>query len=154
MTTTGHPHPERIVVGIDGSLASRAAVRWAVDHARPGDKVILVHAWEASPSMDDAELVEADDDSAVRSFAHHELARAQALPHDEAITLSCEAVHGDARECLRRHHGDLLVVGARGHSGLTGMLLGSVSAHLSHHCPVPLVIVHYPGYPADPQAPR
>ena len=144
MMSTGHHHSERIVVGVDGSLASRAAVRWAVDHARPGDKVILVHVWEASPSMVDAGLVDSDDDTA-RSFVHHELARAQALPHDEAITIACEAVHGDARECLRHHHGDLLVVGARGHGGLTGLLLGSVSAHLAHHCPVPLVIVPSPG---------
>ena len=143
--STGLHHAEQIVVGVDGSLASRAAVRWAVDHARPGDKVILVHAWEASPSMVDAGLGPDDDADAARRFAHHELARAQALPHDETITISCEAVHGDARECLHRHCGDLLVVGARGHSRFTGMLLGSVSAQLVHHCPVPLVIIPSPG---------
>ena len=146
MMFTGHHQSEQIVVGVDGSLASRAAVRWAVDHARPGDTVILVHAWETSPSMVDAGPVGPDADAdAARSCAHHELARAQALPHDEAITISCEAVHGDARHCLRSHSCDLLVVGARGHGGLTGMLLGSVSAHLAHHCPVPLVIVPSPG---------
>ena len=146
MMSTGHHQSEQIVVGVDGSLASRAAVRWAVDHARPGDTVILVHAWEASPSTVDAGLAGPDDDAdAARRCAHHELARAQALAHDEAITISCEAVHGDARECLHRHCGDLLVVGARGHSRFTGMLLGSVSAHLAHHCPVPLVIIPSPG---------
>ena len=44
--------PETIAVGIDGSLASRAAVRWAIDHARPGDTVNLVHAWKPSPTLE------------------------------------------------------------------------------------------------------
>lgn len=154
MTSTGHPHPERIVVGIDGSLASHAAVRWAVDHARPGDKVILVHAWQVSPSIVDVGAEDPRDDAAARSFAHHELARARALPRDDDVTLSCEVVHGDAQDCLSRQPADVLVVGTRGHGRLTGMLLGSVSAHLAHHCPIPLVIVPCPGYPAVTQAAR
>jgi nucleotide-binding universal stress UspA family protein len=36
---------------------------------------------------------------------------------------------------------ELVVVGSRGHGGVTGLLLGSVSQALSHKCPKPLVIV-------------
>lgn len=150
MTSTGVRHPERIVVGIDGSLCSHAAVRWAFDHAQQGDTITLVHAWQASPSMVDVGLVDPTDDDAARTFAHRELARARALPHDDAVELICEAVQGDARDCLPGQPADLLVVGARGHSRLTSMLLGSVSTHLAHHCPVPLVIVPCPGDPAHP----
>lgn len=110
MTSTGFHDAERIVVGIDGSLASHAAVRWAIKHARPGDTVTLVHAWEASASMVDVALVDADDDSPSRS--------------------------------------------AGGHSRLTGMVLGSVSAHLSRHCPVPLVIVPGHAEAAHPEEPH
>ena len=39
MTTTILHRPERIVVGIDGSVASHAAVRWAITHGRSGDSV-------------------------------------------------------------------------------------------------------------------
>jgi nucleotide-binding universal stress UspA family protein len=36
---------------------------------------------------------------------------------------------------------DLLIVGPRGHSGLSAAILGSVSTHVLHHSPVPVVIV-------------
>ena len=150
MTSTAARPPERIAVGIDGSLCSHAAVRWAIDHARPGDTITLVHAWRASPSVVSTGLVDPADDTAARGFARHELARAQALPRDHTITLCYEVIHDDAPECLARHPTDLLVIGARGHSGLTGMLLGSTSAHLARHCPVPLVIVPCPAHAIDP----
>ena len=151
MTSTTLRNPEHIVVGIDGSFCSHAAVRWAIDHARPGDTITLVHAWSASPSMVDAGLADPTDATAARSFADHELARARAFPHDETITLRCEVIHGDAQHCLLRQPADVLVVGARGHSRLADMVLGSVSAHLAHHCQIPLVVVRCPSHPTDPQ---
>ena len=37
---------------------------------------------------------------------------------------------------------ELLVVGSRGHGGVAGALLGSVSQHCASHSPCPIVIVH------------
>ena len=50
MTTTILRRPERVVFGIDGSVASHAAVRWAITHARSGDTVTLAPAWSSSRS--------------------------------------------------------------------------------------------------------
>ena len=148
MTPDAIREPERLVVGIDGSLCSHTAVRWALEHARPGDTVTLVHAWFASPSLVNAGLVDPTDDRAARGFAEHEFARARSTTHGADIRVLSEVVHGDAGRCLASHPADLLVVGACGHGGLTRILLGSVSAYLAGHCPIPLVIVPHPGKPS------
>lgn len=44
----------------------------------------------------------------------------------------------------------MLVVGSRGHGGLAGLLLGSVSASVAEHCSRPVFIVH--GAQAPPPA--
>lgn len=149
--TSSVREPERIVVGIDGSTPSRAAVRWAIGHARQGDTITLVHAWQASPAMVNAGLVDSGDDSAARALAQYELTRAAALPREQGVTLACDVHHGDARQCLTNCSADLLVVGARGHNtSLLNMLLGSVSGHLAGHCPTPLVIVPDQRRPGGP----
>jgi nucleotide-binding universal stress UspA family protein len=40
--------------------------------------------------------------------------------------------------------GDLLVAGSRGHGGLRGLVLGSVSQQVANHAPCPVVIVPTP----------
>lgn len=151
MTSTQYHSPERICVGIDGSIASHAAVRWAIDHARSGDTVTLVHAWQPSPARSGTAMVDPDDDSGARAFLRHELARMAALPRDPGVELVGEVAHGDPSDCLCAAAADLLVVGAGGHGRMVGALLGSVSASLAHHAHVPLVIVPTP-QPATPSA--
>ena len=143
-TATPHRHPERIAVGIDGSIASHAAARWAIEHARPGDTVIFVHAWHPSPVSFETGLIDPHDDCGARNFVRHELARFEALPRDPAVSLASDMLYGDPRNCLVDANVDLLVVGAGGHGAVIGALLGSVSAHLAHHTRVPLVIVPTP----------
>ena len=143
MTTTRRDAPRRLAVGIDGSPTSRAAVRWAIDYAREGDTVTLVHAWQASPAHTELGFARDDDAIVAQRFAAHELAHAKALAHDAGVTLECEALQGDPKDCLRHVEADLLVVGARGHCEIAGLLLGSVSTHLSHHAHKPLVIVPF-----------
>lgn len=130
--------PEHVTVGVDGSIESHGALLWAVDHARPGDTVHLVHAWQPSYV---AGLEGGDDDTAALRMVGREVARARCLVGDQPIAVSGEVVHGAPGACLAEIATDLVVVGTRHHRVLVDALPGSVCRHLLRHSTVPVVVV-------------
>jgi nucleotide-binding universal stress UspA family protein len=134
--------PFTVVVGVDGSDDSLAALEWGLAEARlHGGEILAVTAWEY-PAMVAGGMGPADpgtyEDSA-RSAQDMVLARA-----DTAGTpVRREIVRGNpAKALLEASEGaDLLVVGSRGHGGFAGLLLGSVSAQVVHHSPCTTVVV-------------
>jgi nucleotide-binding universal stress UspA family protein len=138
---------ERIVVGVDGSANGRAALRWTISHARAGDTVCLVHAWCASPAVVEAGLARPDDDTAAKACLRHEASRARDLGPRPGVEITTSAVHGDPRPALLEaaRAADLLVIGARGHSGVAGLLMGSACSYLTRHAQCPTVVVPCPG---------
>jgi nucleotide-binding universal stress UspA family protein len=52
-----------------------------------------------------------------------------------------DLIEGDARDTLNIPNIDLLVIGARGHSGIAGILLGSVADFVTRHATVPVVVI-------------
>lgn len=136
----------RIVVGVDGSGPSLAALRWAVDEGRRrGAAVEAVHAWSYPAVTSVAGLVPRP------AAAHDDLAaEAQAVLDDPCDALGPEGAgvarvlqEGPVARCLLEaaEGADLLVVGSRGRGGFAGLLLGSVSQQVAHHAPCPVVIV-------------
>jgi nucleotide-binding universal stress UspA family protein len=137
---------ERIVVGVDGSDGSRAALRWAADEAdwrnarldvvlafrRPIDEFPPLYTnpserdlyEEARRRLDDLIVAELTDAGPGRSLCR------LVFPGPAASTL-LEAAK-DA---------DLLVVGARGLGAFTGMVIGSVSQRCAASAPCPVVVV-------------
>lgn len=140
---------KKIVVGVDGSDESDAALRWALEEARlRGAIVEAVHAWGYPPTavgpgfvaMIDAELIEtlhqaAEEviDRALTEAAGEagDVKVVRATPEGPAAPALLEAAEG----------AELLVVGSRGHGGFAGLLLGSVSQQCAHHAPCPVVII-------------
>jgi nucleotide-binding universal stress UspA family protein len=142
--TTDQRAPERIMVGIDGSLASRVAVRWALEHAQPGDTVHLVNATQSSPSAVRAGLADDDDEVSAEALLHRELARTELLPHRHDINITGEVLRGDPKRCLMDIAADAIVVGSAGHGVVSRTVLGSVCAHLARHADVPVIVIPDP----------
>ena len=135
--------PARIVVGVDGSPSSRAALSWALRQARliggVLDAVITwdypaLYGWEAP--MQDAGFSE---------YAGKVLASAvhEAVGDDAPVNVRETVALGNAAQVLldTSRTAELLVLGSRGLGGFAGATLGSVSQHCAQHATCPVVIV-------------
>ncbi len=140
----------RIVVGVDGSDGSRAALEFAMEEAaRRGSGVRVVWAipetgyWAAAYGMTPALIGELGKDleKAGRTMADAVVAdRGDALA---GVPVEVLAVPGPAASVLvgQAAEADLLVVGHRGRGELRSMLLGSVGLQCVLHAPGPVTVV-------------
>jgi nucleotide-binding universal stress UspA family protein len=138
----------RIVVGVDGSASSRAALRWAVGQARlTGGTVDAVIAWQL-PMMPQHYswapiYVEEAGDFAEDARKKIDAAiSAEVKPTDSSLVRT-HVMHGHPAQVLLdvADGADLLVVGSRGHGSFASALLGSVSQHCVHHARGPVLVV-------------
>ena len=145
------PVGPRIVVGVDCSAGSRAALLFALaDAARRGVRVEAVSAYRPPDYWLDfyavgtgtADTVRESALERVRTFVGEVLSTAPAPAPDVRV----HAGMGTPADVLmRRAHGaDLLVVGSRGHGGFGAMLLGSTSMQCALHATCPVTVVHSP----------
>ena len=139
----------RIVVGVEGSDGSRAALRWAIDEARVrSSTVVVVTAYlptyvPAAPDYGYVPLDAPDLVDEVRKMQDELVAEALLLDGGPPVPFEQHLLEGRAAETLITASQDasLLVVGNRGRGGFRGLLLGSVSQHTAHHASCPVVIV-------------
>jgi nucleotide-binding universal stress UspA family protein len=156
----------RVVVGVDGSPNSIAALRFAVGLAgRDGgvvDAICAFHPYVQAqypfalavppygPSGEGAHdgntLVSAVMDAEVD--ARHNLERAMnaAFGCSQLDGVQLIALEGSAHEVLSRsaQNADVLVVGARGHSGPIALMLGSTAQACTRHAHCPVLVVPSP----------
>ena len=136
-----------VVVGVDGSEGSLAALRWARCEAfARGSGLDVIHAWDAGFSTELAAIAvgvteEIERDARATLHSAVELtagvgteAPTEVLVHDFPERALLEAAN-DAT---------LLVVGSRGRGGFTSLLLGSVSRSCVHRAGCPVVVVREP----------
>jgi nucleotide-binding universal stress UspA family protein len=146
-----------IVVGVDGSEGSVAALRFALDQsALTGANLLAITAWqypmytgavgypiEFDPSVDARSDLVKEVDAELEARR----SRSETVP-----PVAIRVVEGAAAEVLidTARKAVMLVVGARGHGPLVESLTGSVSRACATHPPCPVVVVPIPR--SDPKA--
>lgn len=141
----------RIVVGVDGSPGSRAALDHALRDAARRDALVEVVSAITPPeiwmplagppaiSLDDIwEGIRQRADETVREVTGQ---LGEIFPQLPSVTIT--ATTGSAAEALLHaaRGAELLVVGSRGHGGFSSMLLSSVSLQCALHAPCPVTVV-------------
>jgi len=136
---------KRIVFATDGSEHARKAQKYARDMAKlHGAKLFLVHAY---PSMSD--LLGFKEYS---SIATHRITNGQKVLDEvlrelegAGIEIETELLEGPTSEAILHvaeiRKADLIILGARGLSPITGLLLGSVSQKILQHATCPVLVV-------------
>jgi nucleotide-binding universal stress UspA family protein len=138
------PQLEPVVVGVDGSPTSEAAVAFAFEEASLRHvPLVAVHVWRdllVDPTMApllDWDAIEADE----REVLAERLAGwSQKYPD---VSVRRLVVRDRPAGALVEESGraQLVVVGSRGRGGFQGLLLGSVSQALLHHAHCPVAVV-------------
>ena len=153
MTTIASPRLEpiapAIVVGVDGSPASDAALSWAASEALLRQAPLTVVCCWTVPGVYLSEAYIAPEPAAMersaRAMLDDTIGRV-AEAQNVALAIERLVLEGSpSRVLLEASEGAaLLVVGARGRGGFLGLLLGSVATQVVNHGTCPVVVVPTP----------
>ncbi|MGW4409507.1 universal stress protein [Nonomuraea sp. NPDC004702] len=141
--------PGRIMVGVDGSAPSDAALGWAADDAaRTGAELHIVHALDRQP-YSVGRFPDFGQWNNLLLAASRVLERAEAAvrARQPSVAVHAEIVEGTPAAVLQdqARRADELVIGNRGLGGFAGALLGSVTTQVAGQVRCPVVVVR-----ADP----
>lgn len=143
MEAPSSPGQRIIVVGVDGSSSSVAALQLATRMVPlMGDVVHAVSVWQyplvfgmyTPIDWNYEELAEGALEQALKD----------AFPGDASYKVEPRVVHGAPAEVLIEESrvASMVVVGSRGQGGFSGLLLGSVSAAVAERAGCPVLIAH------------
>ncbi|MPZ81792.1 MAG: universal stress protein [Actinophytocola sp.] len=137
-----------VVVGVDGTEVSEAAVAFAFAEAcARGTYLVAVHAWTESlfalslsgtnAPLDLTRLAQEADETIAERLAGWQ----EKYPD---VRIQREVVHDRPGRALRRCSptAQLVVVGRRGRGAFRSLVLGSTSQNLLHHAQCPVAVVH------------
>jgi len=146
MTAKGRT--ELVVVGVDGSPASKAALAWAARYAGAIEarlRAVLAWHYPSAAGSPPTGVAPASVTSEVEQSRYEILAKAIATTcgDEPALEVERRVVYGHPAQALieESQEADLLVVGHTGHGGFKGMLLGSISTHTVTHASCPVTVV-------------
>jgi nucleotide-binding universal stress UspA family protein len=144
---------QHILVPVDYSDCSRAALRFAVELAQKYQAGLdVVHVWDRPSYVSDVVMTTTDSVSGkslvklIQENAQRDLddfLKGSELP--QGLVRSGRLLSGDPASALlhelKQGKHDLVVVGTHGRTGLSHLLLGSVAEKLARLAPVPVLTV-------------
>ena len=135
-----------IVIGTDGSRGAEAAVEKFIELVRgAGLTVHLVCAYPGPSALARLGLSAKQEPVDMRGVAADVLARSESRLRQAGFTVEKHAREGDPADTIidvaDDQNAELIVVGARGATGVRRFMLGSVASKLSHHAPTSLLII-------------
>lgn len=142
----------KIILGVDGSPCSAVAVEFVKQMTWPaGTRVEVVRAIPpVKVAIPEAYLAVSEvvwRDLLVDGHKYVEDVSCELL--GRGLTIDSRVIEDDPRaalvEAARTSGADLLVVGSHGRSGLSKLLMGSVSSHVVAHAPCSVLVVRHHG---------
>lgn len=136
-----------VVVAVDGSDASNNAVRWAANTAMKRDIPLRLATSYTMPQYLYAEGMVPPDElfSDLQAESMEKIEAAREIAHEVApdILIGHTVAEGSPIDMLLEMSRDvtMVVLGSRGLGGLSGMVMGSVSAAVVSHASCPVVVV-------------
>ncbi len=139
-----------VVVGVDGTPESRAAIEYALRDADRRKALLRVVAvarppeyWAVAygaPALPSPEEIKADMQVLVKAMVDEAVA---ANPQTAGVPVAIDAIIGAPSPALveAAEGADLLVLGHRGRGAVRSVLLGSVGLHCVLHAPCPVTVV-------------
>ncbi|WP_237567992.1 universal stress protein [Mycolicibacterium lacusdiani] len=150
--------PHGVVVGVDGSPESLAALDWAAHDANIRDvPLTIVHVLAPIDTATWIDVPIPEDFVEMRDRRGEEIMR-------DAVDSVTEAARETLRVPVRQHmlegrtvrtladmskDADLVVIGCRGVGKIEGLILGSVSTGLLHHAHGPVAVIHAEAAPTS-----
>ena len=134
-----------VVVGVDGSHHSDAAIEWAARHAQEHRRPLtIVHAAGSiarANTLVDPAVTRQSLRMAGRRITDAALGAVQKIAPD--LEVSVHMPLAEPRDVLLEaaEHASVVVLGSRGRGSIATFLLGSISVGVSSHAPCPVVVV-------------
>lgn len=142
--------PLKLLVAVDGSAHTAAALQWIASLTRVGVKLtcLLTHVQRPILAGEVGVIAPVEAAAAARN-QHTQLVLDQATHTVRSVGIPATPVTQTANDvpealfaCARQHTCDAIVVGRRGQGALRAALLGSVSASVVRHASLPVIVIN------------
>lgn len=145
--------PKKMIVASDGSKHSLHATEKAAQIAKTNDAAVIlvhvlhpyVHLATAPGPMDLGGQFEADTEESIKKFGEEVMEKSRKPFDDASVKVTTKFLKGSIAPAIIgeavKDKADLVVVGATGHGGFNGWLLGSVAEKIARNAPCPVLIV-------------